>query len=47
MANHTITHARLPVMNEANIVYELEQSRRRCSNSSDRRASSQSKLFRN
>ena len=26
MANHTITHALLPVMNEANIVYELEKS---------------------
>ena len=28
MANHTITHARLPIMNEANIVYELEQSKK-------------------
>ena len=28
MANHTITHARLPVMNEANIAYELEQSKK-------------------
>jgi Polysaccharide deacetylase. len=28
MANHTITHALLPVMNEANIAYELEQSKK-------------------
>lgn len=28
MANHTITHAFLPGMNEANIVYELDQSKK-------------------
>ena len=28
MANHTVTHALLPVMNEANIAYELEQSKK-------------------
>src|SRR5207244_11288451 len=28
MANHTITHALLPVMNEANIAYELERSKK-------------------
>jgi len=28
MANHTITHALLPVMNEANIAYELDQSKK-------------------
>ena len=28
MANHTITHALLPVMNEPNIVYELDESKK-------------------
>jgi peptidoglycan/xylan/chitin deacetylase (PgdA/CDA1 family) len=28
MANHTITHALLPVMNEANIAYELDESKK-------------------
>jgi peptidoglycan/xylan/chitin deacetylase (PgdA/CDA1 family) len=28
MANHTITHALLPVMDEANIAYELDQSKK-------------------
>ena len=28
MANHTITHALLPVMNEANIAYEVEESKK-------------------
>ena len=28
MANHTITHALLPVMNEANIAYELDMSKK-------------------